>query len=115
VRNKRENTKKTEIEEEEAAKHKREEEEPPFATATSASTASHQRCPVSFLLLLLLQSLFTVHVACEKCRVLHCSLGPTSPAQSKMSGPGPAWSKKILKKYFKKICDFPAYFLLNFA
>ena len=43
---------------------------------------------------------------------LHCSLGRTSPAQPKMSGPSPAQSKKNI---FRKICDFPAYFLLNFG
>ena len=43
---------------------------------------------------------------------LHCSLGRTSPAKPKMSGPSPAQSKKNI---FRKICDFPAYFLLNFG
>jgi len=88
MRNRRRNTEKTETEEEEAAKQRREEEEPPSATTAV------QHCPVSFLLLLLLRSLPTVHVACEQWRLLHCSLVRTSPAQSKMSGPGPARSKK---------------------
>jgi hypothetical protein len=35
-------------------------------------------------------SLPPLHVACEQWRVLHCSLGRTSRAQPKMSGPGPA-------------------------
>jgi hypothetical protein len=94
--------------EEEEAKHMREEEEQPSATTvvhsdsttTATSTSSHQRCPVSFLLLLLLRSLSTVHVACEQWRVLHCSLGRTSPARSKMSGLGPAQSKKNSQKIF---------------
>jgi hypothetical protein len=99
---------KTKTEEEEEAKHMREEEEQPSATTavhsdsttTATSTSSHQRCPVSFLLLLLLWSLSTVHVACEQWRVLHCSLGRTSSARSKMSGLGPAQSKKNSQKIF---------------
>jgi hypothetical protein len=43
--------------------------------------------------------------------VLHCSLGRTSLAQPKMSGPGLAWSKKIISK----ICDFSVYFSATFC
>jgi hypothetical protein len=42
-----------------------------------------------------------------------CSTVHSCPAQSKMSGPGPAWSKK--KKYFRKFVTLPRIFLLNFA
>jgi hypothetical protein len=51
--------------------------------------------------------------------VLHCSLGRTSPAQSKMSGSGLARSspvpKKNSKKIFSKICNSPAYFSTKFC
>jgi hypothetical protein len=47
-----------------------------------------------------INSLSTVHVACEQWRVLHCSLGQTSLAQPKMSGPSPARSKQNSKNIY---------------
>jgi hypothetical protein len=49
--------------------------------------------------------------------VLHCSLGRASPAQPKMSGPGPAQSKKNknIYIYFKKNLWFPRVFFTKFC
>jgi hypothetical protein len=41
-----------------------------------------------------------------ECSTVHFRL----PAQSKMSGPGPARFKKNFKIFFSKNCDFSAYF-----
>jgi len=84
-------------------KHREEEEGPTtvqavLRSATASSTASKppQVCPSSFLLLL---HCTISTVLREQWRVLHCSLGQTSLAQPKMSGPGPTRSKKIQKIY----------------
>jgi len=70
--------------------------------------------PLFFLLLLLLPISTILQV--NSGELLHCSLDQTSPAQPKMTGPGPAQSKKKFKtNIFSKIYDFPVYFSTKFC
>jgi hypothetical protein len=43
-------------------------------------------------------ALSPIHIACEQLRVIHCSLGQTVLPETKMVGPGLAYSKKRKKE-----------------